>query len=107
MWSVIFLIIFQLSCDVNLLIEIAFLRCKIPECDQNVTRYSPIWIENAVPFRHNEPEKCFRYQSNTYANSSTHRDQCSFDEFDRTKIIKCDDFVYKTNEVTILNEVSC
>lgn len=45
-----------------------------------------------------------RYPTNIYTNSSTH--QCSFDEFDKSKHIKCDDFVYKTHEVTILNEVS-
>lgn len=80
-------------------------RCKIPECDKNVTEYSPSWLENAVPLRHNEPEKCFRYPSKMYSNSSAQ--ECSFDAFDNTKQVKCDEFVYKTNEVTILNEVSC
>lgn len=77
-------------------------RCKIPECDKNVTEYAPIWLENAVPYRHNEPEKCIRYSTKMYSNSSNR--QCSLDEFDNTKRMKCDEFVYRTNEVTILNE---
>lgn len=81
-----------------------FHRCKIPECDNNVTEYSPIWLKNAVPYRHNEPEKCYRYATKMHGNSSIH--QCSLDEFDNTNRMKCDEFVYKTNEVTILNEVS-
>lgn len=53
--------------------------------------------------------KCLRYDVNiTIAArwaTSDDRGQCSSEIFDRSKVIKCNDFVFKTNERRLIQEV--
>lgn len=56
-----------------------------------------------MPFGEKEPAKCARYQ---LANGEgQEHNQCTQEMFNRSVEIKCDEFVYKNDEVTILNEV--
>lgn len=50
-----------------------------------------------------EPAKCARYQ---FAGAEgQEQQQCTQETFNRSVEIKCNEFVYKNDEVTILNEV--
>lgn len=81
---------------------INFSSCKIPACDTEPAEYTPNWLIHAVPYNNDLPEKCFSYM-NTVENST----QCyDIDLFNMTEKISCDEFVYETDEVTLLNEVS-
>lgn len=81
---------------------ILFCSCKIPICDTEPAEYEPQWLIHAVPFDRAAPEKCFRYE-NTIENAS----QCyDVNMFNATNRIRCDEFIYETEEVTLLNEVS-
>lgn len=66
----------------------------------------PNWLEFAVPFNGKEPEKCARYQlAVAHPVGEGHaQNQCTQENFNRSVEIKCSDFVYKNDEVTILNE---
>lgn len=81
-------------------------RCKIPECESGASESSFItnWLNSTTPFNKisDLPEKCERFKpiSDNYANS------CSIDSFNNSWAIKCDEFVYETEEVTILKEVN-
>lgn len=78
-----------------------FSSCRIPGCDDGLSEYKPEWLSHAVPYVNGVPTRCTRYES-TITNSS----QC-WDEnaFDVETVIACDDWVYETEEKTILNEV--
>lgn len=76
----------------------------IPECDNpNHTEYTQKWVINAVPY-HNDltPLKCQRYQ---YRNESESDKLCNINNFDTSQIVGCDNFIYKTDELTIVKEV--
>ncbi|XP_037025919.1 organic cation transporter protein-like [Bradysia coprophila] len=75
-------------------------RCKISICDAEPAEYEPHWLINAVPYDRAVPEKCFRY-INTIENTS----QCyDVNLFNTTNRVRCDEFIYETDEVTLLNE---
>lgn len=75
----------------------------IPECDNiNHTEYSPKWLKDAVPYHNSlKPSKCQRYQ---YRNESS-EELCNITNFDISLITTCNEFIYKTNELTIVKEV--
>lgn len=80
-------------------------HCNINECDNK--EYNPLYLENAVPFKeHNHhwvPVQCERF---SVINQNFLNFTCDSSEFfNKSKIIKCENFIYKTNEVTIVNEV--
>lgn len=81
-------------------------RCLIPECDTSgVNTFEPSWLSNAVPYSNGKPAKCSRYPSLSNTSSSKPDELC--DRFDHFKEIGCDNqFVYKTDEISILNGVS-
>ncbi|XP_065213734.1 organic cation transporter protein-like isoform X2 [Planococcus citri] len=76
-------------------------RCRIPECDNNVTIYKPSWLTNAVPFKEDSPRKCEMYQpvDNVRENLT-----CSKEGFNTSVIHQCHDWVFATEEVTIVKE---
>lgn len=77
--------------------------CLIPECETRGTdAYNASWLRNAVPFSKERPSACYRYAriSNKYT-----ADQCTENHFNRSKEMRCTEYVYKTDEVSILNDV--
>lgn len=92
---------------ISLIFIICSFRCRIPNCDgQNGTSaYNSVWLQNAIPFKNNRPEKCLRYgQSQTLSNDSS--GFCPKLLFNETVTIKCDQFIFKTDEHRIMKEVS-
>ncbi|KAG4079938.1 hypothetical protein HA402_006250 [Bradysia odoriphaga] len=75
-------------------------RCRIPGCDDNQTEYKPDWLSHAVPHINGVPSRCTRYNS-----SITDSSQC-WDEnaFEAYELVVCNDWVFETEERTILNE---
>lgn len=62
----------------------------------------PPWIYRAIPFRNNEPSKCKRYK--TLENPSLWHDGCAA-SFSEDEEEKCDDLVFETKTVNVVNEV--
>lgn len=77
-------------------------RCRIPECEGLQTEFEPSWLKDAVPYDVNVPKSCERYH---FINLTGKNGECSSDQFDRSIIEYCDDFVYKTDTETILIDV--
>lgn len=67
------------------------------------TLYEPYSLLNVVPFYKHKPAKCSRYK---YIGSTYGTNECLRSDFNQSAIIQCDEFVYQTDEVTILNEVN-
>lgn len=77
--------------------------CRIPGCDiDGQTEYKPEWLSHAVPFVNGVPSRCTRYESST-TNSSQCWDE---NEFQHDNVVSCSDWVFETDERTILNEVN-
>ncbi|XP_031638860.1 solute carrier family 22 member 3-like [Contarinia nasturtii] len=79
-------------------------RCFIPECDAIGTNVNQSWISNVIPFENGKPSKCTRYAG--YSNITTHftDEICPAEHFNQSHIIDCNNkFIYKTNEISILN----
>ncbi|KAJ6638845.1 Organic cation transporter protein [Pseudolycoriella hygida] len=75
-------------------------RCNVTECDTRPAEYAPNWLIHAVPYDHEIPEKCFRYKS-----SVVNATQCyDVTSFETSTKIRCEDFVFESDEVTLLNE---
>lgn len=101
-------------------------RCYIPECDNiDSPVYATHWLSNSIPFEHSKPSKCHRYEFtgylDTHSNADSHSNRtvdvhtldsnqiCIKEEsFNKSRIIRCDNdgFVYRTDEISIANEVS-
>lgn len=88
-------------------------RCNIPECENSSmldVSYMPDWIDNAVPMEHGVPAKCLRFASTKLLNQSklgtNGFEYCDVNVFNRSETIRCNEFVYKTDEVNIVNEVN-
>lgn len=80
-------------------------RCKIPECESNAIEYNPNWLINTIPFENKIPSKCNRFKYNHYDGSENVSTVCPAVYFNQSIIEKCNEFVYKTDEETILSEV--
>jgi len=86
-------------------------RCHIPECDAEDAIYKPEWLLNAVPYKDGKPSPCERYQpwdNSTSADGSpaNNKNACSPDIFDSNSVVKCRQWVFDTEELTIANEAS-
>lgn len=84
-----------------------FHRCRIPQCDlpNDAAAYDVEWFSSAIPSsgQNGRPASCMRY---AITNSSAIRSgQCTADMFDRNTTIRCNDFVFKTNEHRLLQKV--
>lgn len=92
-----------------------YCRCKIPSCDrlfEDSDRYDfkPNWLHYAVPFREDgRPETCqrFQYLADTEIGSEADAEEFRCDEFtfNQSSIVSCDEFVFATDELNIVNEV--
>lgn len=89
-------------CDIKSFFNYLFIfnpRCLISECeDISNTNYNTSWLEYAVPFEKDIPSSCNRYK---FLDSSV----CSQNSFDPSDEYQCNEFVYKTNDKTLVNEV--
>lgn len=84
-----------------------YFRCHINGCDNidRINAFEPNWLVHSVPYKNGRPANCLKF-TRIFSNSSIF-DNCTIDAFDRSKIDACDgEYVYKTNDVTILNEVN-
>jgi hypothetical protein len=87
-------------------------RCLIPECDREDAIYQPEWLRNAVPYADDKPSLCRKYASSFTALASTagpltnNETTCSPDLFDSNTTVPCQDWVFETEEWTIVNEVT-
>lgn len=80
------------------------------------TTYEPNWLPYAVPYKNSKPAKCDRFERQAIVDfeNVTYRFQqetgepyeCQKSDFDPSKTIHCSEFVYRTQEISILNEVS-
>ncbi|KAK7602883.1 hypothetical protein V9T40_006857 [Parthenolecanium corni] len=80
-------------------------RCLIPECETSETaklQFIPSWIQDAVPFRDSEPWKCKRYKP--LANTTFHHPEECIVSFSPEEVENCKEWVFATDEVTIVNE---
>jgi hypothetical protein len=94
-------------------VTISQCRCRIAECEGQQDVFRPDWLQNAVPFEQHDsqlrPTRCLRFSprnisalfSETY-NSSSH---CPLEMFDREDEIRCQNWVYDGDEITVVNEV--
>lgn len=83
-------------------------RCRIPECDLpgSSAVYAQPWLEQAIPFENNRLRKCLRYKTNVTIAMNSDSGKCPAQLFDKTAVIPCNDFVFKTNERRLIQEVS-
>lgn len=82
-------------------------RCFIPECESiNATKFNQEWLSNAIPNKNGRPEKCSRYAIAHQSNPLQTHESCSESLFNRSEIIGCMDYVFKTDEHRIMKEVS-
>lgn len=80
--------------------------CTIPECEsRGTTKFEPLWLSNAVPYTNGKPSKCYRYANSTIQ-SHPLNETCGI-IFDHDEEIQCSEYVYGTDEISILNDVSC
>lgn len=78
-------------------------RCKVPECeDIESGSFITDWLNLSTPFDSTLPEKCERFAPLT---DNTTENSCTVESFNRSINVKCKDYVYEDDEVTILNEV--
>lgn len=61
------------------------------------------WIENAIPLENNKPSKCYYYDHIDDFNKNA--SICDVNSFNRTNIVRCNEFVYQTDEINLVNEV--
>ena len=82
-----------------------FSKCKVPECEGENESLND-WLNATVPFTDGSkfPEKCERFLPTADNRSADFT--CSAEYFERESKIKCNEFVYEDDEVTILNQVS-
>uniref|UniRef100_A0A1Y1KD84 Major facilitator superfamily (MFS) profile domain-containing protein n=1 Tax=Photinus pyralis TaxID=7054 RepID=A0A1Y1KD84_PHOPY len=69
-------------------------RCEVPGCESSP---SETWLQNAIPFVHDQPSKCTRF---LYLNGS----ECNYLDFNRSIVERCNDYVYVNGEATILHD---
>lgn len=82
-------------------------RCEVPNCDivsdgGIPSEYHPEWLANAVPYKNNKPANCDRYKP--FHNDSTPGLYCGAKDFDHSNVVRCDRFVYESEEVTIVKD---
>ncbi|KAI5754550.1 hypothetical protein M8J77_009487 [Diaphorina citri] len=74
-------------------------RCLIPECEHAAnTSYLTPWLNHAVPYKDGYPQNCFRYGHIGEGNG------CNPTSFNKSHVIKCNAWVFQTDEVNLLNE---
>ena len=89
-----------------------YFRCRIPECDGQDAIYKPEWLRDAVPYTDDKPSSCDRYRSFNASHAAAaefaanNETACWPDIFDNSTTVKCQEWVFDTEELTIANEVT-
>lgn len=87
-------------------------RCRIPECDNSSSNYNSDWWNFTTPETKGKPATCTRYGTtlnlSQYGNDNVIIEPiCSAEYFNQSIVDTCTtDFIYRNDELTILNEVS-
>lgn len=86
-------------------------RCQVPECDASTSNYviwDPEWLPQAIPLKDDRIEKCRRYIGNETATQffKSQQDECPSELFKTDQTISCTEFIFKTEEIGVSNEVS-
>lgn len=74
--------------------------------------YAEPWLKEAIPHENNRLKKCLRYDTNItiaarWATSDEGGDEkCPAQIFDKELVIPCNDFVFKTSEQRLIQEVN-
>lgn len=84
-------------------------RCQIPECESSQPGdFYPPWLPNAVPHKDLMPLSCYRYD--IIRDLTTDDQLVEFCDaqilFNQSAVVKCDNFIYRTDELSILNAVN-
>ncbi|KAF5303517.1 hypothetical protein FQR65_LT08216 [Abscondita terminalis] len=75
-------------------------RCEIPECELVSSDFVPNWWQNAIPpDDDNNPSQCIRYRR-----ISNNSHSCNASDFDRSVTESCDNYVYETTEISIIQD---
>lgn len=84
------------------------LSCFIPECEAIDTKtYEPSWLPNAIRYTDKgKPLECNRYDRYKKPTIHLFPEICPADYFNQSNEIECNEFIYKTGEVSIMNDVS-
>ncbi|KAK9874719.1 hypothetical protein WA026_005536 [Henosepilachna vigintioctopunctata] len=78
-------------------------RCLIPGCDGSDAKYETNWLDNAIPSTSNNVyDKCEMYDR--INNSINVFNNCTATAFNRSNVVKCDEFVFRDNENYIARE---
>lgn len=85
-------------------------RCRIPECDNSSSEYNSDWFNFTIPQTRGRAATCVRYGvQNTSLDDENIMIEpiCSAEYFNQSIVDTCtSDFIYRNDELTILNEVS-
>lgn len=79
----------------------------IPECESTNKTTASEWIPFTIPLRYDKtPEQCLRFSPiNVYeTQENILAPSCTPESFNRSDIIKCNNVVFETEEITISNE---
>ncbi|XP_055316667.1 solute carrier family 22 member 21-like isoform X3 [Sitodiplosis mosellana] len=80
-------------------------RCFISECETlDTNTFEPKWLQNAIPYSNKKPSKCSRYERHIEPTLYSLYDICPESEFNRSHVIGCNQFIYKTDEISIMND---
>lgn len=73
------------------------------------------WLKNVIPIANSVPANCHRYEridinasiSNVYTRINSDEDICPREQFNRSRVIRCDQdgLFYRTNKISIVQEV--
>lgn len=78
-------------------------RCNISECYDGSDAFEPEWLSNAVPYKNKKPRTCERYKFvGGEEDFNVSEPNCSKENFDDSLVESCDNFIYMSEERTIL-----
>lgn len=72
--------------------------------NNGIVEFDQPWLSQAIPLSNRSFENCLRFEVNR--SIPIESGQCLDSYFNRAQTRKCDDFVFKTDERNIQNEVS-
>ncbi|KAK4883424.1 hypothetical protein RN001_006743 [Aquatica leii] len=72
-------------------------RCKVPNCENIPSEYNSSWVQNAIPVKKDLLARCERFP---HLNTA----ECNYLDFNRSIVEKCDDYVYDTKKITLVQD---
>ncbi|CAH1388549.1 unnamed protein product [Nezara viridula] len=75
-------------------------RCKVPECETNITSFDEPWLSDALPYKNGKlMDSCKRYQPK----NNNYHENCTSSLFS-SQIESCHSFIFKNTENSITKE---